>query len=91
MELLRFIKRARGLGFTLAEVEELLHLMSGGPDNCDDARALAEHRRADLEHRIRDLQVIHGWLTDLAATGGLPHDDRSHTLFNATEHPETTR
>ncbi|MBP2348950.1 DNA-binding transcriptional MerR regulator [Kribbella aluminosa] len=91
VELLRFIKRARELGFTLAEVEELLHLNSGGPDNSDQARALAEHRRADLEHRIRDLQLIHDWLTDLAATDRLPHTDRSHTLLTATDHPETTR
>ncbi len=92
VELLRFIKRAQELGFTLDEVEELVHLNNGGPDSCDTARALAEHRRADLEQRIRDLQRMHDSLADLVATCDLPRADRSCALLEAIDHrPEATR
>jgi MerR family transcriptional regulator, mercuric resistance operon regulatory protein len=90
--LLRFIRRAQELGFTLDEVEELVHLNNGGPDSCDAARALAEHRRADLERRIRDLQRMHDSLADLVATCDLPRADRNCALLEAIDHrPETTR
>ena len=92
VELLRFVKRAQELGFTLDEVEELLHLDTGGPDSCDAARALAEHRKTDLQRRIRDLQRMHDSLADLAATCDLPRADRRCALLEALDDtPETTR
>jgi MerR family mercuric resistance operon transcriptional regulator len=81
--LLRFIKRAQELGFTLDEVEELLHLDSGGPDSCDAARVLAQARRADLEARIADLQRMIDSLTELIGTCDLPRPDRSCALLDA--------
>ncbi|MFE6506600.1 MerR family transcriptional regulator [Nocardioides sp. NPDC057767] len=94
VELLRFIKRAQELGFTLEEVEELLHLDAGGPDSCDAARALAEARRADLEARIADLQRMQASLTDLIATCERPTADRACALLDAIAMPSlssTTR
>ncbi len=88
VELLRFIKRAQELGFTLDEVEELLHLDAGGPDSCDAARALAEHRRTDLEARIRDLQRMRDSLADLVATCDLPRADRRCALLKALDRRE---
>jgi MerR family transcriptional regulator, mercuric resistance operon regulatory protein len=88
----RFIKRAQELGSTLDEVAELLHPDTGGPDSCDAARALAEHRRADLEQRIRDPQRMHDSLAGLIATCDLPRADRTCALLDAIDHrPETTR
>jgi MerR family transcriptional regulator, mercuric resistance operon regulatory protein len=83
VELLLFIKRAQELGFTLDEVDELLHLDAGGPDSCDAARGLAEQRRADLERRISDLQAMHDSLTALVDTCDLPRGDRSCALLDA--------
>ncbi|WP_020385906.1 MerR family transcriptional regulator [Kribbella catacumbae] len=83
VDLLRFIKRAQQLGFTLTEVEELLHLDTGGPASCDAARSLAEHRLADLTRRIQDLQRMHDSLTNLVATCDLPRADRTCALLEA--------
>lgn len=92
VELLRFIKRAQELGFTLEEVEELLHLAAGGPDSCQGARALAEHRRDDLAARIRDLQRMHDSLAELVTTCDQPRADRRSALLEAIDRgPEAIR
>lgn len=83
VDLLKFIKRAQELGFTLDEVNELLHLDAGGPDSCDAARHLAEQRRADLNRRITDLQRMHDSLTALVDTCELPRADRRCALLGA--------
>ena len=81
LNLLRFVKRSQQLGFTLDEIEELLHLNTGGPDDCDAARSLAEHRRADLAVRIQDLQRMHDSLTELINTCDRPRPDRRCVLL----------
>jgi MerR family transcriptional regulator, mercuric resistance operon regulatory protein len=83
VDLLRFIKRAQELGFTLDEVEELLHLNGGGPESCDAARALAEARKVDLEARIADLQRMRDSLAELVATCARPRADRNCPLLAA--------
>lgn len=86
----RFIKRAQELGFTLAEVELLLHLAEGGPANCDRVRALAEEKIADLGRRIADLKALQYGLTRLVATCERPRAQREcpilHELDAAAEH-----
>ncbi|HEY0575232.1 MAG TPA: MerR family DNA-binding protein [Pseudonocardia sp.] len=83
--MLRFIKRAQQLGFTLDDVEELLHLNHGGPESCDAARALAQARTADLTARIADLRRMRDSLAELIATCELPRPDRSCTLLAALD------
>ena len=84
----RFIKRAQDLGFSLAEVETLLHLAEGGPNSCDRVRALAEEKMADLRRRIADLQALQAGLARLVATCELPPAQRDcpilHQLDPAT-------
>lgn len=53
---LRFIRRARQLGFTLDEVRALLRLAAGGHASCGEARALAEAHLTDVHGRIADLR-----------------------------------
>jgi MerR family transcriptional regulator, mercuric resistance operon regulatory protein len=52
----RFIKSAQRLGFSLEEVSGLLVLEDG--THCDDARALAEGKLADVRTRLADLRRI---------------------------------
>lgn len=62
---LRFIRRAQELGFTLREVVDLLKL---GDGSCKETRAIAEHRLADIETRIRDLESMRATLGKLIRT-----------------------
>ena len=91
VDMLRFIKRAQELGFSLEQVEELVHLDNGGPASCDAARALAEAHKADLEERIADLQRMRDSLGELIATCDLPRPDRRCPLLAALGRPATGR
>ncbi len=53
---LRFIKRAKELGFSLKEIRELIALETDPETTAGDVRQLAEKRLADIEERIRALQ-----------------------------------
>jgi DNA-binding transcriptional MerR regulator len=53
---LRFIKRAKELGFSLKEIAELLRLESSAGTTPADVRKQAEVKLVDLEERIRSLQ-----------------------------------
>jgi Hg(II)-responsive transcriptional regulator len=88
----RFIKRAQELGFTLGEVETLLHLADGGPDGCDRARSLASEKIADMERRIDDLRRLQAGLTQLVVTCERPRPDRECPILHELESaqlPET--
>ena len=87
VEALRFIKRAQQLGFTLKEVEQLLHLASGGPDGCEDARTLADHRISDLETRIADLEAMRNSLERLLQTCERPNGERDCPLLGSLGPP----
>lgn len=91
----QFIKRAQELGFTLDEVETLLQLADGGPDRCDQVRALAGEKAADLARRITDMQALHDGLTRLIATCDRPRAQRDcpilHELDPATTSPPPER
>ncbi|MFE3795317.1 MerR family transcriptional regulator [Nocardia tengchongensis] len=86
----RFIKRAQDLGFSLDEIEELLDLADGGPEDCDSARALARNRVAQLAERIADLQRMQQSLTELITTCQRPREQRSCPILTSLqegEHP----
>jgi Hg(II)-responsive transcriptional regulator len=78
----RYIRRARELGFTLIEVDTLLHLADAGPDSCDKVRGLAEEKITDLRRRIADLQALQAGLTRLVATCELPRAERECPILH---------
>lgn len=62
----RFIRRAQALGFTLAEIEELLALRVDDDRNCADVRAIARAKVADIQSRVAELQQMARGLERLA-------------------------
>jgi MerR family mercuric resistance operon transcriptional regulator len=72
---LRFIRRAQEIGFTLAEIEELLRL-ERTPD-CARARTLASERLADVEAKLADLARVRDTLRTLVRACAAGRDPRS--------------
>jgi MerR family mercuric resistance operon transcriptional regulator len=53
---LRFIKRAKELGFTLNEIKDLLSLRLDPTTTCADVKERAEEKIDDIEAKIRTLR-----------------------------------
>ncbi len=64
---LRFIRRAKDLGFTLKEIKELIALGQDPDATRADVRRKAEDKIADIEARVRDLLRIKGALQALTS------------------------
>jgi MerR family transcriptional regulator, copper efflux regulator len=60
---LRFIRRAKALGFPLESIRELLDL--GRRRDVGAVRSIAQARLADVEQRIAELEAIRGGLDEL--------------------------
>lgn len=63
---IRFIKRAKDLGFTLKEVGELLSLRAEPGASCADVKIRAGTKIADIDERIRELTKMKNALVTLA-------------------------
>lgn len=77
---LRFITRAKALGFTLAEIREILNLQDNPASNRTgraEVKAITEKKLADIERRIDDLRRMQKVLNKLAGEcsgrGGVTH------------------
>jgi Hg(II)-responsive transcriptional regulator len=57
VERLEYIRRAKELGFTLAEIRDLLELSFAG-SSCDHIRERAEAKITDIQTKIRSLQQM---------------------------------
>lgn len=67
VERLRFIRRAKELGFSLEEIGELLTLTAQRSNDMRGVKRKAEQRLAEVEHRIRELQRVRRGLKALIA------------------------
>lgn len=85
VRVVRFVKHAQQLGFTLDDIEELLHLAEGGPDSCDEARAMAHTRSADLQRRIDELASMRDALARLLDTCDQPRAERDCPILHDIE------
>jgi len=70
---IRFIRNAQKLGFSLREIGELLALRVDAHNECDEVRAKAQTKIADIEDKIAELERVKqalGVLVDACADRG---------------------
>lgn len=68
VRVVRFVKRAQALGFTLEEIAELLRLRDDRRSSCAEVRARAAAKIADVDGRLRSLRAMKRALEALVAS-----------------------
>jgi Hg(II)-responsive transcriptional regulator len=63
--LVRFIRRAQAIGFTLKEVRDLLALREIPRATCGDVVALARHKLTEIDAKLADLHSMRAALAGL--------------------------
>lgn len=91
VKLIRFVKRAQDLGFTLAEIEELLRLRSDHDPACSEVRSAAQAKIDDIEHKIRHLRAIKRALGLLVASCATEGSARHCPMLEALDEPRGAR
>lgn len=82
---LRFVMRARELGFPVDEVRGLLGLEDGRPQSCAEVKTRTEKHLRDVRARIRDLERIRRVLEQTAqkcSGADIPHCPVLEALSN---------
>lgn len=85
---LRFVLRARELGFSLDEIRELLRLVDERNQPCGEVRAVAAAHLGDVRAKIADLKRMERVLRDVVAQcadGTSPECPLIETLFKEEE------
>ena len=67
VRLVRFIKHAQDLGFSLEEIQELARLSRSAERDRERARAVAERKLADIDRKLTQLQAIRRALEQLVS------------------------
>ena len=62
---LRFVKRCRDLGFSIAEIRTLMKLAAGQESSCADAGRLGRAQLIETQRKIRDLVQLEAALSEL--------------------------
>ncbi len=65
VERVRFIQRAKELGFSLREIRELLEIRVSPETGCAEIKRAAEIKLADVERKIAELDRIRRALVDV--------------------------
>lgn len=62
---IRFIREAQELGFTLAEIRQLLELRLDPRRSCADVKAEAEAKITDIDEKMKSLRVMRSALVEI--------------------------
>lgn len=90
VQLVRFIKRAQELGFTLAEVSDLIRLRKTDQRRASQVRALATAKLENIERKINQLgamrNALHVLVEECACEGKAPACPIIEALNDPSEH-----
>ncbi len=64
---IRFIRRAKELGFSLKEISDLMKLQVDPKANCSGVKKRAEAKLQEIENKIRDLKRMQKIFNEVAA------------------------
>ena len=65
VHILRFVQRARSLGFTMRDCRELLSLYNDRRRSSAAVRAVAQRRLQEIERKLAELESLRAVLADL--------------------------
>jgi MerR family mercuric resistance operon transcriptional regulator len=82
---IRFIRQAQELGFTLAEVKQLLELRLDPARSCADVKSEAQTKIADIDEKIQSLQVMRSALVEITRSCSGDGPTSECPILNAIE------
>ncbi len=84
---LRFLQRARSLGFSIDDCRSLLSLYEDTSRASADVKAIAQARLADIRRKIDELESLHATLFDLVNACHGDHRPHCPILEDLAGHP----
>lgn len=84
LERLRFIRRARELGFSLEEVQALLDLAPRPQKNCDRVQSIAEQHLSNVRTKLADLKRMEIAIATLVEQCGTGNHDQCPVVESLT-------
>lgn len=82
---LRFIQRAKDIGFTLTEIKDLLSLRCFSDQPCDDMRERAEAKITEIEEKVALLLRMNRVLGRLVSSCGTQEDSSRCPILEALD------
>lgn len=76
VERLSFIKKAKRLGLSLAEVKEILTIESQQQPTCRHVRSLLETKVVEIDEALRELEALRRYMVELVEQSGALEDCR---------------
>ncbi|NQV55671.1 MAG: helix-turn-helix domain-containing protein [Rhodospirillales bacterium] len=64
---LSFIRRGRGLGFSINKIRAFLALVDGGDLSCTEVKSITEEHLGDVRRKLADLKKLEGVLEIMVA------------------------
>lgn len=83
VRIVRFIKHAQRLGFSLTDIADLLRLSLDHKDRCGNVRTLAHQKLAEIDGKIASLRAMRRALKTLAQVCEQPRSDTGCPLLRA--------